>query len=176
MFHSFVCAPFLIEIFPQGFGLWLNDRKRKWRLQQQRRAAPSMKAHPRREEEKNKLGAQANHQMQMTMTCGEEQTPNKKPAYMLGGRRAAYQFTAHQQALEVSGPGGRKHSHQLAQHVVHSQNIFPDAPWFYIDRQGIMQGPFDSNQMRHWRESGYFNILRFGSVCTCPTATSYIED
>lgn len=34
--------------------------------------------------------------------------------------------------------------------------INPDAPWFYSDPQGNIQGPFRGDEMRQWLEAGYF--------------------
>jgi hypothetical protein len=36
------------------------------------------------------------------------------------------------------------------------QLVVTDAPWFYADPQGNIQGPFGGNEMRQWLEAGYF--------------------
>mmetsp|Transcript_9381 Transcript_9381/g.17885 ORF Transcript_9381/g.17885 Transcript_9381/m.17885 type:complete len:1095 (+) Transcript_9381:153-3437(+) len=36
------------------------------------------------------------------------------------------------------------------------RNFRPDAPWFYSDPQGNIQGPFRSEEMRQWLMAGYF--------------------
>lgn len=35
-------------------------------------------------------------------------------------------------------------------------SIVADAPWYYSDPQGNIQGPFRANEMRQWLEAGYF--------------------
>jgi len=35
-------------------------------------------------------------------------------------------------------------------------NVVADAPWFYADPQGNIQGPFGGEEMRQWLEAGYF--------------------
>lgn len=40
---------------------------------------------------------------------------------------------------------------------VSKQVIIPDAPWYYADPQGNIQGPFKGIEMRQWLEAGYFN-------------------
>ena len=34
--------------------------------------------------------------------------------------------------------------------------IIPNAPWFYADPQGNIQGPFAGEEMKQWLEAGYF--------------------
>ena len=34
--------------------------------------------------------------------------------------------------------------------------VVTDAPWFYADPQGNIQGPFGGDEMRQWLEAGYF--------------------
>lgn len=34
--------------------------------------------------------------------------------------------------------------------------IIPNAPWFYADPQGNIQGPFAGDEMKQWLEAGYF--------------------
>jgi len=34
--------------------------------------------------------------------------------------------------------------------------LVTDAPWYYADPQGNVQGPFKGNEMRQWLEAGYF--------------------
>jgi len=34
--------------------------------------------------------------------------------------------------------------------------IIPNAPWFYADPQGNIQGPFGGDEMKQWLEAGYF--------------------
>jgi len=34
--------------------------------------------------------------------------------------------------------------------------LIPNAPWFYTDPNGQVQGPFGGNEMRQWLEAGYF--------------------
>ncbi|KAL3776943.1 hypothetical protein ACHAW5_009255 [Stephanodiscus triporus] len=36
------------------------------------------------------------------------------------------------------------------------QLVVTDAPWFYADPQGNIQGPFGGDEMRQWLEAGYF--------------------
>jgi hypothetical protein len=36
------------------------------------------------------------------------------------------------------------------------QRLSADAPWYYSDPQGNIQGPFRGNEMRQWLEAGYF--------------------
>jgi len=43
---------------------------------------------------------------------------------------------------------------QMAQEPVPPVN--PNAPWFYTDPNGQVQGPFGGSEMRQWLEAGYF--------------------
>eukprot|EP00804_Cyclotella_cryptica_P024270 CCRYP_012549-RC/>CCRYP_012549-RC protein AED:0.08 eAED:0.08 QI:405/1/1/1/0.5/0.28/7/635/1156 len=45
---------------------------------------------------------------------------------------------------------------QQQQQQQHTHTVVADAPWFYADPQGNIQGPFGGDEMRQWLEAGYF--------------------
>merc|ERR1740123_1883 len=38
-----------------------------------------------------------------------------------------------------------------------SQAVLAAKCWWYCDPQGVVQGPFSTNEMRHWNTLGYFS-------------------
>lgn len=59
------------------------------------------------------------------------------------------QQAAQQEALARA----RAEQERQKQQVV---KIDPNAPWFYADPQGNIQGPFGGDEMKQWLEAGYF--------------------
>ena len=46
------------------------------------------------------------------------------------------------------------------------------APWFYVDPQGIIQGPFGGDEMRQWLEAVFFmGDLLISQSCRGPFRT-----
>lgn len=58
------------------------------------------------------------------------------------------QAQLHQQAKAEAMARAEEEKQQLL--------VVTDAPWFYADPQGNIQGPFGGDEMRQWLEAGYF--------------------
>ncbi|KAL7495872.1 hypothetical protein ACHAWT_004205 [Skeletonema menzelii] len=59
------------------------------------------------------------------------------------------QQAAQQEALARARAEQERQKQQVVQ-------IVPNAPWFYADPQGNIQGPFAGDEMKQWLEAGYF--------------------
>ncbi len=57
------------------------------------------------------------------------------------------------QAQQEALARARAEQERQKQQVV---TIDPNAPWFYADPQGNIQGPFGGDEMKQWLEAGYF--------------------
>lgn len=49
-----------------------------------------------------------------------------------------------------------RNKQQLQQQQSAPPPVVTDAPWYYADPQGNIQGPFGGDEMRQWLEAGYF--------------------
>jgi len=58
-----------------------------------------------------------------------------------------------------------KYQQQAASCNTPTQQNSSDAPWYYVDQQGVIQGPFEANQMQQWLESGFLVMGLFVHCC-----------
>jgi len=73
---------------------------------------------------------------------------------LLQARQAAAAAAATQRERAVFEQEKRDRDHQMQMRQVVPK--VRNAPWFYSDPQGNIQGPFGGDEMRQWLEGGYF--------------------
>lgn len=104
----------------------------------------------------------------MSMRGGEAPSSLQQSAevqrQMLHDRARAQEQVRREQAAQVQEQAARAREQAQAQAIAlqqqqqQQQQPTPTAnlPWFYLDPQGNVQGPFQGQEMRQWLEAGYF--------------------
>jgi len=94
------------------------------------------------QEQQVKLAEQQQAELQRRRALQEEQA-----------RQAQAQQEAMARAQAAQREEERKKQQAAAQQA---PPVITDAPWYYADPQGNIQGPFGGDEMRQWLEAGYF--------------------
>mmetsp|Transcript_18632 Transcript_18632/g.40320 ORF Transcript_18632/g.40320 Transcript_18632/m.40320 type:complete len:1336 (+) Transcript_18632:219-4226(+) len=102
---------------------------------------------------------QPNHHMPMNSMQAHS-------SWVAASAMPAFQVAANRQALEPTVPHQQQYPIEHNAHALHP-SIY--APWFYIDFQGMVRGPFAADQMRHWFQCGQLSDdLHISQNCDGP--------
>ncbi|KAL3762335.1 hypothetical protein ACHAWU_003840 [Discostella pseudostelligera] len=93
--------------------------------------------------------AQLQAQAQQLQAAQEQELQRRR---QLLEEQARQQQQQQQQAEEMA----RREVEERMKQERLSLSVVPNAPWFYADPQGNIQGPFSWDEMRQWLEAGYF--------------------
>lgn len=66
------------------------------------------------------------------------------------------QLQAEKEAMARAQMEAEERRKQQLQQQQSAPPVVTDAPWYYADPQGNIQGPFGGDEMRQWLEAGYF--------------------
>jgi hypothetical protein len=92
------------------------------------------------------------HQAQLQAQAQQLQAAQEQE---LMRRRQLQEEQARQQQQQAEEMARREAEERMKRERL-SQSVVPNAPWFYADPQGNIQGPFSWDEMRQWLEAGYF--------------------
>ena len=92
--------------------------------------------------------AQLQAQAQQLQAAQEQELQRRRQLLEEQARQQQQQ----QQAEEMA----RREAEERMKQERLSLSVVPNAPWFYADPQGNIQGPFSWDEMRQWLEAGYF--------------------